>query len=197
MRRLAFLSLSIILFAFTRRDSAEDLLGLKGPYQFNNTRFDLAYSVKNGEAYYIQEYLPKGENLDSYTQMLSYQVLDVDMTVEKAVDIKREELENRKKIDPICQYRIIENSDKSSYIADFVMSDTTGGDVRILEFNIYRYQFVKTAKKKKGVLLYSYTARRYDNASAKTYLLGLKDERQRLIGEMMQAKMPDGVLNAR
>ena len=47
-----------------------DRIGVKGPLTFNNTTFKFTWSQQNNN-YYIQEYLPDGENADHFNQLLS------------------------------------------------------------------------------------------------------------------------------
>jgi len=47
-------------------DVVIERIGVKGPLEFNKTIFNLAWTDKPRDNYYIQEYLPKGETLEKF-----------------------------------------------------------------------------------------------------------------------------------
>jgi hypothetical protein len=51
-----------------------DNIGVKGSFKFNDTNFTLSWSSRVNENYYVQEYLPKGEKLDSFKNMITINV---------------------------------------------------------------------------------------------------------------------------
>src|SRR4051812_9099980 len=70
-RRAAISALALVGFApAARAADAVDQLGIPGPVVFDGRSYALAWSQHPTPIYYKQEYLPAGENLDSYSRML-------------------------------------------------------------------------------------------------------------------------------
>jgi hypothetical protein len=83
MRPLLILFAIALLSFKLPGDTATDMLGVKGPLQFNGVTFNLASATKPDAHFYIQEYLPDGQKFDSYEQMITINVLAKDITVNK------------------------------------------------------------------------------------------------------------------
>jgi hypothetical protein len=97
MKILYFITCGIMLSSFAIIDPPKDYLSVKGPLNFNNTEFELAWSSNPNEVLYIQEYLPIGESLEMFNQMLTIQLFRNNITVSEAVDGLVKQLEERKK----------------------------------------------------------------------------------------------------
>ena len=77
--------LSILLSSFTTiTDKPIDRLGVKGPLEFNNINFKLAWTDKPNDIYYIQEYLPDGEKPERFNQMLTIHLFDTEIKIKDA-----------------------------------------------------------------------------------------------------------------
>ena len=74
-----------------------DRIGVEGPLEFNKTIFNLAWTAKPNDTYYVQEYLPDGENLKSFNQMLAIHLFIKDLKPNDAVQQKTEELKKKEK----------------------------------------------------------------------------------------------------
>lgn len=119
------IALSTLLFSFTTiTDNPVDRLGVKGPLEFNKINFKLAWSDKPNDNYYIQEYLPDGENLESFNQMLTIHLFDTDIKTKDAVGQKVRELTERKKTDDVCNYQVTESPDGKEFIVDFLLGES-------------------------------------------------------------------------
>lgn len=166
-----------------------DRIGVKGPLTFNKTRFNLSSTDTPNATYYIQEYLPGGEKSESFHQMLTLHLFDKDITVKAAVKQKVQELENRKKTDPTCQYQVTEAPDGKEFIVDFLLGESKGEMMTIIEFNIYRYKQVDLGDKKKGILVYAYTKRAYGD-DITPFLKNLRNERSDFLNVMIGSEIP-------
>lgn len=107
MKNLLLLSCIILQSFTTGINDPIDRIGVKGPLTFDKTAFNLAWSSNLNKGYYIQEYLPKGEKVESFNQILSIQLLEADISINNVASQKLRELNERKKTDPICNYQVI------------------------------------------------------------------------------------------
>lgn len=139
-------------------EKAVDYIGVKGPVEFCGQEFYLAWSSHPMETYYLQEYLPKGETLERYNEMLTLSVLIWDKTPREAAYAKAEELEQRKKTDKVCQYMVAEND--GEYIVDFIVSDSNGDTLDCVEADVHHYRQI-TVNGRKATMLTFYSRRAY------------------------------------
>ena len=175
----------------SQADSSEavtDWLSISGPLRFGNTSFSLAWSDKPNDTYYVQEYLPEGENVDRFKQMLTLNLFNTPVAVGDAVSQKVAELKERKTTDPYCNYAINQSKDGKEYMVDFLLSEGAG-DKAIAEFNIYRYKEIAIAGKTQALLVYAYSKRSYGN-DISGFLTNLKSERPALLQMMSVIQLP-------
>lgn len=136
--------------------SVTQYFNIGNPVHFGDNDFYLAWSSRPYNFYILQEYLPKGENFDTYTSMFTASVMftgDTPMNSAKAVEYKIAELEETKKTDIVCQYLVYENN--GEYIVDFIVSKT--GDNGLLEFveaDIHYYRDIEINGLKATYLLF-------------------------------------------
>lgn len=182
---------SAIFFSSNTIDNTPiDRLGVKGPLEFNKTIFNLAWTDRPNDNYYIQEYLPIGEKTDHFNQMLTIHLFDTDLNVEQAVEQKVKELNTRKKTDAICNFQITESPDGKELIVDFLLGESKDDKMTIVEFNVYHYKQIEMAKNKKALVVYTYSKRSYgDNIT--NFLKTLKDDRTNHLNQMISIGIPD------
>ncbi len=166
-----------------------DRIGVAGPLTFNKTTFNLAWTDKPNDTYYIQEYLPQDEKVENFHQMLTLHLFDRDIKLKNAIKQKVQELENRKKTDPTCQYQVTESPDGKEFIVDFLLGESKGDKMTIMEFNLYRYKQVELNNKKKGILVYAYTKRAYGD-DITPFLKNLRKDRGALLNVMIGSEIP-------
>lgn len=171
------------------KSEVKDLLGIKGPLEFNAASFELTYSDKPRDNYYIQEYLPSGEKLESFNQMMSVHLFLTDLTVDEMAAKKTGELEDRKKSDPLCNYSSFKSPDGNEIIVDFILSEDKEGQTPIIEFNAYRYKQIDTADDNKGILIYAFSKRSYGD-DIDSFLRNLKADRMKYLDEMSKTTIP-------
>lgn len=164
-------------------------IGASGPLDFNKTSFNLAWSDKPNATYYVQEYVPKGERVENFTQMLTVNVFDKDITIEDAVQQKAKWLNERKKTDDVCNFQVTNNPDKTEYMVDFIVSEKKGDDYTIVEFNVYRYKKVDIGNGKKGILVYVYSQRSYGEEIT-DFLQNLGETRTGMLNAMIASVLP-------
>jgi len=167
-----------------------DYLHVPGPMKFDKAIYSLAWSSHPSLIYYKQEYLPAGELVEHFSKMMLIEVLQSSMPLQNAVGGKIQEITDRRKDDPVADYHIVTNADKSEYILDFVMS--AGG---VLEFNAYRYKEVKV-NGQSTILLFANSRRAYGD-ERQAFLSGLPAMRSRIIRELAGYALPAIDLNTR
>ena len=184
-----------ILFSFSPfADKPIDRLGVKGPLVYGDTNFKLSFTDKPNDTYYIQEYLPAGDTLPKFNQLLTIHLFAKDIATEDAVKQKIEELAKRKLTDRICNYKVIESPDGKEFILDFLISESKKNVMEMVEFNIYHYKKIELADNKKSILVYAYSKRSYGD-DIKPFLKALKGERIKMLDTMIAAQMPVITLN--
>ena len=192
--KIIFVAISSLLISLLSvSDNVTDRIGVKGPLEYNNTSFNLAWSDQPRENYYIQEYLPQDEKVESFEQMMTIHLFVTDMSVYEAVQQKGKELTSRKNSDPLCNYQITESPDGKEYMVDFILSESKGDKMSIAEFNVYRYKETDLGNNQKGLLVYAYSKRSYGDGIT-PFLKNLKDEKINYLNEMALTSIPDVII---
>lgn len=189
--KTTLIALSTLFFSFTNiTNNPVDRLGVKGPLEFNKTNFKLAWTDKPNDSYYIQEYLPDGEKLESFNQMLTLHLFDTDIKTKDAVEQKLKELTERKKTDAVCNYQVTESPDGKEFIVDFLLGESKDNKMTIVEFNVYHYKQIEITKKKKAIVVFAYSKRSYGD-DITSFLKTLKDDRTNYLNQMISADIPN------
>lgn len=178
-----------ILFCHLAHSQVTDKLGVKGPLKYNNMLFSLAFADKSNGNYYVQEYLPPGDKVETFHNMLSIFLLADTLSVRSAVKAKADELEKRKKDDPVCRYELNQSPDGKEIMVDFVLAQAKGNKVAVVEFNIYRYKQIELTNGKKALMIYAYSKRGYGDGIT-GFFNDLKENRFRYLNGMITSDMP-------
>ena len=189
MKPIIILASTLLLFFNPSEETAIDRIGVKGPLTFNKTDFKLAWTDHPNHKYYIQEYLPGGETMEAFNQMLTIHVFDSETKLKDAVKQKVNELTERKKTDPLCNYAVNESPGGKEFMVDFLLGESKNNELSTVEFNIYRYKQVNLTKNKKGILVYAYSKRAYGE-KIKPFLESLGADRTTYLNEMIKISMP-------
>lgn len=168
------------------QEEVVDYLQVGKTLKFQGKKFELKWCQHPIEAYYLQEWLPKGETFDNYEQMLTVSLAFTEvLTVRDAVEAKVQELEERKKSDKCCNYLVYERD--GEYVLDFLVSDGADGKLNCVEVDIHHYKPV-TVNGKKAVQLNFYSRRAYGDDII-PFLESLKDKKEDWITELTQMKI--------
>ncbi len=168
----------LCLFSFKLIDNSEkvkDYFTILGSVEYNKTMYNLSWSDHPNSNYFKQEYIPATEKPETFRKMIMIEAVVGDISLRDAVKSKIDELEQRKKTDPVTNYQVIENKQKGEYILDFVVSQSNNKQ-SIVEWNAYRYLKLKDKSGNKGIMLFAYCRRGY-NAGTTNFLKSLKTER--------------------
>ena len=189
MKKYLLIMTTVLMSFTTFNNEPVDRIGVKGPLTFNKTSFNLSWTDKPNDTYFIQEYLPKDEKVENFNQMLTLHLFDKDIKVKNAVKQKIQELDTRKKTDPTCNYQITESPDGKEFMVDFLLGESKGDKMTIIEFNIYHYKQVTLGDRKKGILVYAYSKRAYGD-DITTFLKNLRKDKADLLNVMIASEMP-------
>jgi hypothetical protein len=191
---LILFALSSASLCFSQSDEAKDYLSVPGPLQFNGIDFKLAWSSHPDQKYYKQEYVPEGQSVERYDEMMLVEVLTGSVTAADAATSKMNELKQRKNRDQFVNYEIIHDPKTGQYILDFSLSDTGNEQAQIVEWNAYRYVELDKVSQSTGVMLIAYSRRAYGE-EIRGFLNGLSSQRTADIEKLSKLNVPDIVLS--
>jgi hypothetical protein len=158
MKKLLSLIIALVSVFSTYAQTPTEYFSVGKSIKYCGTKFEFAWSAHPTEIYYVQEYLPKGESFEHYNQMFSVCVLFYDRTPLEAVQAKIEELEQRKKTDPVTNYTVTEKD--GEYILEFIVSDSNNGELNTVEVDVHHYKRMTVDGKTASVLCF-YSSRAY------------------------------------
>ena len=172
---LLFVCCSFFLLSF-KSDKPIDYLQVPGPIAFSGKTYYLGWSANPEKNYFKQEYIPEGQTLQKFNEMLLLELILGDFTVKDVVSAQMKQLEKRKATDKTVQYEAIENPETGEIILDFVVSTGTAKAVEIVEWNGYRYKPFTGKNGQKGVALFAISRRAY-GTKITSFLKDLKTNR--------------------
>lgn len=168
--------------------SPTDYLGIPGPIEFAGAQYRLAWSARPSADYIKHEYLPPGQQPESYTDMVSVELLTSGAGVADALKAQTEMLDKRKSRDPIANYQILRNPDNGQVVLDFLVSDEGSGTL-IVEWDAHRYVPVTMPGGKNAVILFAISRRHYGEGAG-DFLKALKTKRTADIDALVNHVVP-------
>lgn len=189
MKRLfSILSLlSIMTWGTLKAQNVEDVLDVK-TLNFQGVDYQLGWSAHNsGESsLYIQEYFPKGQVPESYTDMFTISIITnivSEINPKKAVAAKEAELAARKeKTKDVLGWDVMVNDDINEACIDFVCVAEKNNEVEVLEYDAHRYRMIQVdGKPALQLLFYSKRAYREDITKMKD---NLKETRLKVLNDI-------------
>lgn len=150
MRKYILMMMALIAVFCVACSGGENAGGKKQEHSvvFNGQTFYLQYSVGNQPGW-LNEYLPAGQNFDSYTEMVALR--SYESIKESPKTIAQIIARNYAKTHPGVQYLLAANEQTGDGIVSYVMIEGN-----ILEFNLFR-----TTEKEGIPLSIQYVRRRY------------------------------------
>lgn len=150
-------------FGTLKAQNVEDVLDVK-TLNFQGVDYQLGWSAHNsGQC--IQEYFPKGQVPESYTDMFTISVftnIAPGVTPEMAVAAKEAELEARKeKTKDVWNWAVMTNDETNEACIDFICCSGKDDKLDIVEFDVHRYRMIQVDGKPALQLLF-YSHRAYD-----------------------------------
>ncbi len=189
------LTLMLILFVSSSfnivgKDDIIDYYNIPPELSFNKINYKLCWSSHPNDTYYKQEYIPQGEVVEHFNDMILIDFLNTDIPVKDAVQAQVANLIERKKTDMVCNYQLGINDKTNEYILDFVMSDVSNDHVHIVEWNGYRYKPYTDKSGHKGVLLFGVSHRAYDDKGT-DFLRSLGSYRHEILQKLSMHSIPE------
>lgn len=182
--------IALIVMATPAAAEVADRLGIPGPIAFDGKAFDLAWSAQPSENYIKQEYVPAGQTVETYDQMLLVEVVTGGVSVKEAVTSQRDMLVKRKGSDPLVNMQVLQHDATGEALLDFIVSAKDARGEYIVEWNAYRYAPYRDTSGRRGVLLFAVSHRAYGNQNAKAFLGGLKQFKSGQIHAILGAPLP-------
>lgn len=176
--------LSIMTFGTLKAQNVEDVLDVKS-FNFQGTDYHLGWGAHNSQQC-IQEYFPKGQVPESYTDMFTISVftnIDSKVTPEIAAAAKEAELAARKeKTKDVLGWDVMVNDDINEACIDFVCVAEKNNEVEVLEYDAHRYRMIQVdGKPALQLLFYSKRAYREDVTKMKD---NLKETRLKVLNDI-------------
>lgn len=183
-------SMVVALISFTNKQNSDvvNYYSISPTIVYDNTDYNLAWSAHPNESYYKHEYVPRSESVENFHHMILLDFIQQDIPVRTAVESQVKRLIERKKSDDVCNYSLRENY--GEYILDFVMSESSDSDIRIVEWSAYHYKPYTDKAGHKGVLLFGISRRAYKYGVI-SFLKSLKDLRNSQLTALSQYPIPD------
>ncbi|MFT3717350.1 hypothetical protein [Pseudorhodoferax sp.] len=167
---------------------AVDHLGVPGPIRFDGKSFVLAWSAQPSAGYVKQEYVPAGQAVERYEQMLLLERVPGKLKAIDAANMQVQALKQRKASDPIVNMDLVQNPKSGEVLLDFVVSAKDRAGHVIVEWNAYRYATI--AGGEPGVMLFGVSHRAYGAENAKAFMGRLKTLRAAQMNALAKADMP-------
>lgn len=167
-----------------------DYLDVPGPIALDGTDYNLAWSSQPSPGYTKQEYLPLGQDPESYESMVMVEFLAADLAPLEMAQAQVEMLNARRATDPLVNMALIENEQTGEVLLDFIVSSKDAAGEYIVEWNAYRYANVENNEGETGGLLFAISHRAYGNADSEAFLSALRDFKATQIEELAKAPLP-------
>jgi hypothetical protein len=177
----------IALAALTPSLAQSDMLGVPGPLSFQNEDYVLAWSSEASETFVKQEYVPSGQAVESFEDMILVEAVSGSMSPMDAAAAQIKMLEGRKGSDPVVNYDVMQNEGTGEVLLDFVLSDLSADPV-VVEWSAYRYQKLKDGE---GVALMGISRRGYGQDGATEFMGGLGAMRSAAIAALAAFPFPE------
>lgn len=171
----------------SRSQVVADRLKIPGPINYENIDYNLIWSSKPAENYFSQEYLPVGADKSHFKRMILVEAVLGDLDLLTAVQIKVEELKKRQARDPVLNFKVYNNPDKTKYLVDFIVSK---GKERLsmVEWDAYVYQLFSDKNGRKGVQIFAVVFR--ETEKVEEFLRSLSQLRKKEINELDSYTIP-------
>ncbi|MDB5123393.1 MAG: hypothetical protein JWP94_1522 [Mucilaginibacter sp.] len=151
--------LTLTGFSAKVNDGVVNYFDIPETISFNKLDYKLAWSSHPNTIYYKQEYVPAGDTVTRFQDMIMIDFIQIGLPVKAAVEAQVKTIIERKKTDKVCNYQVLKKSD-DDLILDFVMSDYSSAD-NVVEWSAYHYSQYTDKAGHKGVLLFGVSHRAY------------------------------------
>ena len=179
--------ITLILFSSSLfAQNYSDFLNIGNKITFNGEEYYFGYSSNPLKNYYFQEYFLKDDIPEKFNKMFTVSIfLHEKANPKDASAAKADELEQRKKNDPICHYMVYEKDNE--FILDFLVSKSVGQELDFVEHNIHHYKQINI-NGQNGIQS-NFLSRRAYGDDITPFLKNLKTEKEKLIMELTKTNI--------
>ena len=139
-----------------------DILSIPGPIDLHGTEFFLSWSKPVSKTLFRQQYLPRDEKIENFTQLVEFSFFNKEIDIELAVRSKVEQIQAREKTDKLAKVNVSQNKDGSEFIVDYFISQNPEGAEPYVEYVVDRFVTYENGMGK-SFLIFSYARRAYNN----------------------------------
>lgn len=175
----------LLVFSFCSSQSVKDYLNTPGPLDLNETEFQLDWSKQQSSTLYLQQYLPRDETIENFSQMINISYFDKDINIEDAVRQKVDSFQKRD--DKYAKVQVTESPDGTEFIVDGILTENPTNKSEYAEYGIFKFK--KTVVDgKASFLIISYIKRNYGDL--KSGVKSLQKERNQLMDSVINFVLP-------
>lgn len=186
MHRFPLTAIAATLLLAAPALAQSDQLGVPGPISFEDRAYELAWTAQPSDNYFKQEYVPEGQSVETYSEMILVEAVAGAITPMQAAALQVQSLEARRGSDPVFNYDIIQNEATGEMLLDFLVSDLAADPV-VIEWNAYRYVPLAEGE---GVALFAVSRRGYGEEGARSFMGGLGAMRSAAIKALSAHDLP-------
>ncbi|WDS37327.1 hypothetical protein [Pseudoxanthomonas sp.] len=169
-------------------EPAVERLGVPGPLSFAGQSFELSWSSHPTPDLYKQEYVPAGQDVERYRDMLMIDVRIGGANASQMALAIDAQVQERRKSDPVANSEVVISADGTEATVDMLMS-ATGDDGQVfVEWSAHRYV---TDTSGQGTRMFGITRRAYGDQAVTAMLQGLKQKRVDEINALKTSRMPE------
>ncbi len=178
-------SLSLIK---AQEEVVPDLLSIPGPIELDGTEYFLSWSKQASKTLFRQQYLPRDETIENFTQLIDFSYFSKEIELELAVRQKVESIQKRGKSDKYVKVNVTESPDGKEFIVDYFISESPEKGDAYVEYNIYRFKSIESGNQKSFLIL-DFAKRVYGDL--KSASKSLARQRDHLMITAIEYKIPD------
>ncbi len=178
-------SLSLIK---AQEETVPDLLSIPGPIELDGTEYFLSWSKQVSKTLFRQQYLPREETIENFTQLIDFSYFSKEIDLELAVRQKVESIQKREKSDKYMKVEVTESPDGKEFIVDYLISESPEKGDAYVEYNIYRFKTLESGTQKSFLML-DFSKRIYGDL--KSASKSLAKQRNHLMLTAIEYKIPE------
>src|SRR5690606_22575625 len=120
MFKKIILALFISTVTLANAQEAEtSILSFSNPLEYDGTEFYLIQSKQRSKTLFQEQYIPKDENLQDFTQLLEYSILNKVIEMENAVKQKEESVQQREIKYKYAKVNVTKSPDGKEFVVDY------------------------------------------------------------------------------
>lgn len=186
MKKLVQLMVLLFCCVTFGAQAADNYLHTDKKLTFDNTKYYLGWSSHPRDFQYLQEYFPKGQTPEAFTDMLSVWLFVGDFPADQWIQNMVNSFTERQKTDKVCNFQAYSN--EGEYMLDCLLGESADGKMTSVGFNIYKCKNIEVDGK--SALLICFYSGQAAGESITPFLKGLQERRPLLINSMINFEWP-------